>query len=185
MRQAERDGLDLFKKATIERRDPRTKRYPNCRDCATNLDQATRLLSLVRDLDEEAYLPTLLMAHAALDEERPIVALVYLLDAFRRNPDLFSADPGSINQYFGDVADGSRRSAMLEAQMRQYVRTGELNPKSPEGQLLSAYCGWRIGDVERAREAARLAAELAPAAGEPELVARMTNFAAAVRAALP
>ncbi len=185
VRQAERDGLDLFKRATVERLDYRTRRYPNCRDCAANLDQAIRLFTMVRDLDKEAYLPTLLMAHAALEEERPIMASVYLLDAFRRNPGLFSADPGSISQYFGDVAEGSNRSTVLEAQMRQYVRTGELNPESPEGQLLSAYCGWRIGDTERAREAARLAAELAPAAGEPDLVARMANFAAAVRAALP
>ncbi len=185
IRRAEQDGLVLFKKATVERRDLRTQRYPNCRDCADNLDESFRLFALVRDLDEEAYLPCLLMVHVALEQERPMLASVYLRDAFQRNQDFFSEKPEALHLYFGDVEEGDGESPTLYSQMRRYARLGELNPSSTEAQLLAAYCAWRIGDTERAREAAELAEELARAAGQPDKYAPMLSFARAVQKATP
>jgi tetratricopeptide (TPR) repeat protein len=160
VRRAEGAGLDLFKRATIETRtvDPATKveRYQECADCDEKLRQAIANLRLVGHLDGTAYLPYLLMAHAFLEQNRVREALDALLEAVKRHPDLVTLEAGlphPFADYFGDARGGG--SLFLDAQMRRYSRLGELNPNHAEALALEAYCTWRLGELARARDAAR------------------------------
>lgn len=86
--QSVRIGLELFKEATIEPRDPRTERYPNCTECRNFLLRARERLDLARLLDPEAHLPLVLMAHCCLEDDQPTLALNYLMKAHARQPGL-------------------------------------------------------------------------------------------------
>lgn len=178
VQQAEAEGLALFRAATIERRDPRTGGYRNCPDCARQLQWAVQRLTLVRDLNEHSHVASVLLAHASLEREQPTLATLYLLDAYERDPAAFTADPGALNQYFGDTEDGNGESPTLRAQLDRYLRIASLNAASAEACLLSAYCAWRLGDAERMRESAAAAAELARrrAADNPEHGERILRF---------
>lgn len=182
-RYAEQKGLDLFKQATVEARDPRTGRYPNCQDCDEKLARAVQQFKLVRELDQQAALPSLLTAHASLEQERPWLALHALIEAFERNPYLFSPEFATIDEFFGDAEGETGRSAYLESQMRRYLRTGVFNLDSPEAHGLSAYCAWRLGDTDGARQAAQRATELTQ--DEPVKFVMLLSFLAALQEALP
>ncbi len=154
------EGVALFRRGTVERPDPATRRYPTCTDCADLLDQAVRKLRQARDLDSTADLPSILLLHAALEQDRPSLAIVYLTDAFRRNPEVFRNVPEALDTCFGDSEGGQKRSEWLVAQMRRYTHHGDMNPKSVEAQLLQAYCAWRLGDLPRVRSTALTALTL-------------------------
>jgi hypothetical protein len=176
-KRAEQEGVALFKAGTVETRDARTGRFLNCRDCEESLFQAKQKLLLARDIAGRSYWPCVLLAHIALEEERPTLALSYLLEALDRNPQLFTEDPAQLHQYYGD-AQGGGRSAVLEAQLRRYVRIGELNPRSPHAYALGAYCAWRLGDEARLREALRQGAE--SVGSEVPGTERVANFVMAL-----
>lgn len=182
--QARRRGLDLLKDATVERRDPVSGAYPNCKDCERKLDDALRSLTTARDLDSEGHLVPLLMAHIALEQERPSLASVYLIEAFKRDPHLFDAEVDALDPYFGDFDETAGNSATLEAQLRRYVALGEFNPGSPEAFLLTGYCAWRLGDHARVHEAVAAAEELGAANAEPERMAPLLSFVSALRVAV-
>ncbi len=176
--QARERGLELFREATFEPRDPRTGQYPSCVDCEDKLRRAVQQLTMVDELDNDAYLAPLIMAHAALEQERPMYATNKLIDAWKRNPDLLS-NRDEMAEYFGDAIDGADQSAYMETQMRRYLRTGDLNPSSPTAHALAAYCAWRLGDPIRLNQSAQRAVEtLADAATEtPDLL----NFVVALQ----
>lgn len=179
---AERDGLALFKKGTVEARDSRTGRHPNCADCAEKLAAAIQRLKMARILNRQAALPVLLVAHALLEQEQATAAVYYLTDAFQRDPAIFEAAPRELDRYFGDVADDGATSGVLEAQLRRYRRVAELNPEAPDALVLQAYCAWRLGEVERAHQTLdqldTLAMSGAKVSGE------LLDFGAALRKAL-
>jgi Tfp pilus assembly protein PilF len=123
------------------------------------LAEAASHLRMAESLKRDAFLPSLLLAHAALEQERPMTAVAHLTKAFERDPS-FIEKRLPIASYFGDV-DERGRSDYLESQMLRFMQIAELNPESPTAQVLSAYCAWRLGDNVRAREAAQRAQELA------------------------
>lgn len=173
-------GLALFKQATIEpvEINPVTgmQHYPDCPECRNRLVQAARELRMVDTLDDDA-VAFLLLAHIALEQERPMTAAAYLLRAWKSDPSLFRNDI-TIDAYFGDADDSDTQSLFLEAQMRRYVQIGSVNPASPVAQVLEAYCAWRLGDRVRVREAVERADVLARQT--PEKHAAVRAFAAAL-----
>lgn len=175
-------GLALLKAATVESRDPQTGRYPNCVECDAKLWRAARTLALVRDLDDADALPLILLTHIALEQESPSLAGTYLMQAFRRNPELFREQPAELAKLFGDFEDNNR-SLVLEAQLHRYKDIGMYNPGSVAAQLVSGYCAWRLGDTSQARAAAGKALELART--NPEEAESALSFATALQAALP
>ncbi len=180
---AEREGVALFKGGTQEMRDPQTGRYEKCPDCADKLARAVQRLRMAIDLDPQAALPSLLLAHLSLEQDRPLVASSELMAALRRDPNLLSGEGGSLDRYFGDAEGAGGRSAFLATQMRRYVRMGEYNPSWPVAHALEAYCAWRLGEVGSARAALARVDELAPSADEGE-AEMLRNFSATLRAVL-
>lgn len=168
---AEREGLSLFKQGTQKVRD------------ADKLGRAVQRLRMAIDLNPNAALPALLVAHAALEQERPLLAANELLTALRRDPNLLSGAGGDLDRYFGDVEGEGGRSAFLAAQMRFYARLGELNPTSAPGYVLEAYCTWRLGDVGSTRAALTKLDELAVGMEKAEADS-LRGFAAALRGVL-
>jgi len=183
VRQMVADGIALFRKATIEQRDRQTNRYPTCTDCASLLDDAVRKLRQARNLDSPSELPTLLMLHAALEQDRPTLAIVHLVDAFRKNPEVFTLPQERLNACFGDSEEGQKPSEVLAAQMRRYAHIGDLNPNSVDSQLLQAYCAWRLGDETRVQAAAQAAALLLRDAPQSDMTAVQTSLAIALQGA--
>jgi hypothetical protein len=178
----EREGIALFKAATVEARDSRTGRYPNCRDCELSLLKAKQKLTMARDLGGQTALLCILLAHIALQEERPTLAIIYLHEAFERDPNLFSEGAAALTQYYGDVREGGRSGA-LDQDMRRYLRMGDSNPGAAGGRMLSAYCAWRLGDMVRLRDEAQKGVDLlAVAPAEAEL---WMSFLVTLRAAQP
>ncbi len=148
---AERDGLAAFKAGTVEPRDVSSGRFPNCQTCDQDLIRANQKFELVRDLDADNWLALTIMAHIALERDRPTTASIYLEQAFNRNPDLFSEGPLTLDQYFGDVgSDG--RSQFLRAQVRRYARIAELNPDDVTAVVIEMYCAWRMDDKPLVRD---------------------------------
>jgi hypothetical protein len=181
-RAEEREGVALFRAATVEARDARTGRYPNCRDCELSQLRAKQKLTLVRDLDARAHLPCILLAHITLQQERPTLAIVYLREAFERDPNLFSEGAAALAQYFGDVG-ASGRSVALDADMQRYLRIGELNPGSAEAHVLAAYCAWRLGDTMRLRHETQEGIDLLRA--DPSREVRWMGFLVALQVGQP
>ncbi len=163
------EAFEFFHQATVEARDVDARtgvgNYPNCADCVQNLSHASRRLIMLRDLDDQNHLPPLLLTHVFLEQDRPLAASGFLIDAFKRNPDLLD-DARAIRKYFGDADEHAETSLYLSEQMRRFVRIGELNPKSPPAQLLEAYCAFQLGDTARARRAAERAIDAAQGADE-------------------
>lgn len=180
--QAEREGIALFKQATVDMRHPETLRFERCTDCNENLVRAMQRLRMASELDRQAAVPLLLMAHLALEQERPLQAVDDLLAALRRAQSVFTGAPGEFDAYFGD-ASATGRSAFLEMQMRRYARIAELNPGSPSAQALQAYCAWRLGDSGAAQLALGQVEQLAMR--DPGRTDELLNFAAALRAVMP
>lgn len=179
---AERDGLAAFKAGTKEGRDLSTGRHLNCPNCEAELVRANQKLQIVRSLDKDNSLVLLLLAHIAMDRDRPTLAAVYTTEAFDRNPGLFAESPDSLDQYFGDVGpDG--RSPLLRAQVRRYVRIGELNPENVEALIVEMYCAWRMGDAPRIRDAYQRFSSLA--AKLPTLRSDVANLVEAIYATAP
>lgn len=151
---AQEEGVELFREATVETRDPTTGQYLNCPDCAERLTRALNRLELVCVLDNDAVVPNLLVAHGQLEQDRPDRAVVSLLDAYMADPDKFLEAIPSLDQYFGDGDEAGDRSPFLEMQMVRYLRIGDANPGSVNAKLLEAYCARQLGDTVRARLAA-------------------------------
>jgi hypothetical protein len=179
---AEREGLALFKEGTQEVRDSQTGLLEKCPDCPDKLARAVQRLRMASDLNRASALPPLLMAHAALEQERPLMASNELLRALRRDPQAFATARENFDRYFGDVEGEGGRSMFLAAQMRRYVRMGDYkeNENSPFAFALEAYCAWRLGEVGVARAALDRLDELATSGGEGEAEA-LHGFAAALR----
>lgn len=179
---AERDGLAALKAGTIEGRDLNTGRHTNCPNCDAELVRANQKLQIVRGLDKKNWLAPLLLAHISMDRDRPTLAAIYIAEAFVRNPELFHESPDLLDQYFGDVgADG--RSPLLRAQVRRYVRMGELNPDNVEALVLEMYCAWRMGDAPRIRDAYQRFSALAGKL--PALRSDVVKLVEAIHAAAP
>lgn len=149
------EAIAMFRAATYESRryDEATglMSYPTCKDCTQKLYTAMRLLKVVRDVDRNAALPLVLIAHAHLEQEQPMQALLHLAKAYERDPRMF-LERRPIDEYFGDVKDG--KSVFLADQMRRFAELGALNPDSPEARLVEAYCAYRLGETDRMQVAA-------------------------------
>jgi hypothetical protein len=182
--QAAAAGVALFKEGTQELPDPDTLEYRKCPDCPSKLGHAVAVLRMANDLDAESGLPSLLIAHAALGQARPLLASSALLEALHRDPNLFTRPSRTLDSYFGDVQREGERSAVLTAQMRVYARLGDYNPTSPQAFALQAYCAWRLGDVVSARAALGKLDELLPSADDLS-AADLHGFASALRDAMP
>lgn len=180
---AQREGLTLFKQGTIEQRDPRTGYFEKCLDCSDKLAAALRRLRMASDLDGHAALPVLLSVHAALEQDRPLLAASNLVEALRREPRLLLEDGAALDPFFGDATAEGERSAFLAAQMRRYARTGTFNPDSVLAYALEAYCAWRLGESGPARTALTRVEELARAS-TPEEAEALQVYVAGLRAAL-
>lgn len=146
-----RDALNDFRSGTVEMRDPGTGAYPSCTDCDLRMFKALQGLELVQDLDAKNGLAPLLLAHIALERQRPLYATHLFVRAYERDPAVFGPDH-SLHSYYGDVsADGI--SPRLDSQMRLYARATEELRSSGAVALLEAYCAFRLGDSARARDA--------------------------------
>lgn len=183
LQQAEEKGRELFRQATVEPREldlaTGLSRYPNCRDCTDNLALAGQMLRLVSDLDKENYVAPLLLAHALLEQERPLAAASQLMRAWQRHPDLLE-EASPVDEFFGDTSDEQERSVYLDAQLRRFAEIGRLNPGSPQALVLEAYCSWRLGDLVRARAAAERAIQVGQE--DPEEFQSVLSFAEAMAA---
>jgi hypothetical protein len=142
-------------------------------DRQEELARAIKLFQAVSRLDEEAYLPSLLTIHAAIERDQLLLASQALFATVQRRPELFVEQP-DIREYFGDPS-------RLETQARRYLRIGDDNPQIPQAYALQAYCAWVLGDRARATQALRLADE--SSRGEQEH-GRIRTFKAALEAAL-
>jgi hypothetical protein len=178
---AESEALLYFKRGT--QRSASDRNYWQCPTCPDDLSAAVRSLGLVRILKSRDPLPSLLLAHVALEQGRVQFGTTNILNAVLRNPDLFKADPDALNMYFGDVTEEGGSSRVLDAQMRQYLREADQQPNSAMAHALSSYCAWRLKDITRAVQLAQRADELARMY-ETNSSAEVAIFAAAVRAAV-
>jgi hypothetical protein len=159
-------GIEFFRAATKLERSSRTRRDAVAREQSELLVRAIQQLRLVSDLDDEAYVAPLLIAHARLEQDRPMAAVRNLLHAFRAKPDFMLVDQAELEQYFGDAEDAGTSSFLTE-QMRRYARLAGLNDRSPEAHVLTAYCAWRLGLKDDARRAATAAETLARELAKP------------------
>ena len=130
-------ALEEFKAATPEEEDEDT-------EDRERLSEAQWALRVVRDLDRDAYIPCLLLAHVALKKHQVAAAITYLTDAVRRRPALFAERP-DLASYFGDPK-------RLERTAREHLRIGDENP-SPPNYALQAYCAWVLDDRVRVKDA--------------------------------
>lgn len=175
-------AMTLWTRATVERRDLQTGRYPTCEDCDALLSNAAHQFQAVRDLDNTDARPLLFLFHIALEQDRPSLAGTYLIDAFRRDPLMFQEPMDEFANAFGDYDEEQGRSLVLDSQLHRYKDIGRYNPRSVTAQLVGAYCAWQLDEVAHARESVEQALELArqkPEGAEAEL-----GFVAAMQAAL-
>lgn len=142
-------GLALFQAGT----DPSSERA----DVA--LDESADYFKMVRDLDRDAWLPSLLTAHVRLHQSKTQSAIYSLAHAAGRNPELFLDWP-NLATYFGDYDEQSGQSAFLSEQLRRCMRRGTENPGSASAKALEAYAAWVLGDPVRARQALEAAESL-------------------------
>jgi hypothetical protein len=155
-------ALAAFKRAT----------RPDVEDVGEALSQARALLTAVRDLDRDAYLPSLLLVHVALQRGTTLLAVCHLADAVRRHPAFFVERP--------DLALYFAQPAVLEEQMRRNLRIGDETPGQPGVYALQAYCAWVLNDRARVTYALD---QLAAADQEGELDAKAKTVLYALRAA--
>lgn len=132
LRQREREGMQLFREATAKNAEGREEK----------LAQAMALFTTVSKLDASAYLPLLLIVHAALEKEQIFTATRTLLVAVRRHPAVFTERP-DVSAYYGDPSQ-------LDRVMRRIVLT-DYGSESPASFALQAYCAWVLADVARVR----------------------------------
>jgi len=163
VREVESRAQEYFRQATRAEVENRQEK----------LARAIYLFQSVYDLDKEAYLPSLLTIHAAIERDQLMLASRALFTTVRRRPEVFGEQP-DIREYFGDPS-------RLETQARKYLRIGDDNPEIPQAYALQAYCAWVLGDRARATQALRLADE--NSRGEPEH-GRIRAFKAALETAL-
>ncbi len=149
-------GLELFRAATVEPRRYNEvsgrNEYPTCKDCTERLYRAIDVLNLVREVDRDAALPLVLVAHGRLELEQPTAALMCLMKAYQRDPRVF-LERRPIDEFFGDAKNG--KSVYLDQQMRRYLEMGAVNPGSTEARVIEAYCAWRLGESDRLAGIAR------------------------------
>jgi hypothetical protein len=133
LQRLEAQAFEAFKLATTDRED---------RD--EQLSKARWALRTLRDQDREAYIPSLLLLHTALERSQVLLAMGYLVEAVQRHPTLFVEDP-DVASYFGDPK-------VLERQARASLRVGDQSPH-PLHYALQAYCAWALDDHARAKHA--------------------------------
>jgi hypothetical protein len=140
-------STDAYVQGTLKRADRAFKAGTtrNVPDRYEQLAVARRLYGSVLTLDKMGYLPAMLGAHAALEKEQHEQAIVFLMEAVKRHPALFSDRP-DISTYFGDAS-------LLEEQARRYVRVAEQAGGSGMNWALQAYAAWVLKDALRLREA--------------------------------
>jgi hypothetical protein len=177
---ASAEGIAAFRNGTREVRDAASGRFPSCATCEAELFRALQRLTLARSMNSSDYVAPLLMGHISLERERPAQAIVYLVNAYERHPTLLEEGPAFLQQYFGDSEEG-RPSRVLQAQLRRYLRIGEINAGSPEALVLEAYCAWGLGDAGRTRDAVERYTKTI--ARTPDMAPVMTTFIEALRAA--
>jgi hypothetical protein len=133
-REQESEALERFKAATAEGVEQHFER----------LSEAQVALRMVRDLNRDAYIPSLLLIHIALEKRQLSGAIVHLADAVKRHPAVFVERP-DIASYFGDPE-------LLERTARAYLKIGDTS-RTSEAYALQAYCAWVLDDRARLREA--------------------------------
>ena len=114
-------------------------------DQADQLAKAVSLLTSLRDLDRKAYLPSLLLAHAAMERGEPESMLFNIFSLIERFPGVFGT-PSTAASFFGD-------KTLLEAHARRFLRFGDSSSSTPRGYVIQAFAAWTLGDLARMREA--------------------------------
>jgi hypothetical protein len=137
------DALKLFRAVTSEGVDA----TPD----SEKLRHTIGLLSNVRDLDGQAYVPSLLLAHVYLHRGQITSVVNSLTTLARRHPEAFAAGP-DVASYFGDFDARTGRSAFLQRQMRELAQTMSTSP-TVDGAVLEAYSARVLGDKPRATSA--------------------------------
>jgi len=166
LRQKRASAFEEFKAATPEDEDEDA-------DDRERLSEAQRALRVVRDLDRDAYIPSLLLAHLSLEKRQGSAAITYLTDAVRRHPALFVERP-DLASYFGDPK-------RLERMAREHLRIGDENPSAPN-YALQAYCAWVLDDRARVKNALdKMTAEDSTTEMTPGVSAVRDAMAAALR----
>jgi hypothetical protein len=156
-------ALEKFKAATREDIEDRFER----------LSEAQWALRVVRDLDRDAYIPCLLLAHTALEQHQVLAAVTYLADAVRRHPALFVERP-DLASYFGDPK-------LLKRVAREHMRIGDEIPCATN-YALQAYCAWVLEDRVRVKDALdKMTAEDSTTEMTPGVSAVRDAMAAALR----
>lgn len=157
----ERAALEYFKRGTTPKEPKRTD----------FLAAADRKLRAVRDADRAAYIPSLLLAHIALERRQYVSAVRFLDEALQRNPNLFiDLTQDDIFGYFG------AREA-LELTIRANSRVGENNPQIAGTFGLQAYCQWLGNDVSAIKGAFDLAEKARRSSGVRDQKSDRVRFA--------
>jgi hypothetical protein len=128
-------ALETFRRATTR----------DAEDQAEALARARLGLAAVNRLDEEAYLPSLLLIHTALEQGQVQSAIGHLTRLVQRRPTVFAERP-DLAAYFGDPE-------VLEGQMRSLLRIGDESPDQAGAYALQAYCAWVLNDQARLKYA--------------------------------
>gem|GEM_PF-4613491 len=167
-----RKGRELFRQATVSGIDFDAR--------IEKLAEAITHLSHIRTVDEQAYIPSLLLAHACLAKRQSSSAIMHLLDAVERHPSLF-VEQVDVASYFGDRVerDGRNHSEMLAQQARR-VLAAKAVTRTANGLVMRAYCAWLLGDTVRVR---RLVSELGDLNAGPQFSSRVQRFGFAMSAA--
>lgn len=152
---------DLFKDAT--KADPSSR--------SEKMSRAMGLLIGVRDIDRAAATPCVILAQIYLERGEVLLASRMLLEAIRRDPNLF------VSKF--DVAGLYGDRSGFESLARRYFRIGDEMPAA-ESYVIQAYATWLAGDAARTREAVeRLIEQL-----KKESNAKAQVFAYAMKATL-
>lgn len=120
-------------------------------------DTLTRSMSLLRgarSLEDESYLPPLLLANAALLRDQPSVAILNLGEAAARESGLFVDGPVVVAESFGDYNAQTGRSRLLTAVAQSYLQGAAPEETEAASGLLvvQAYCAWLADDQARFRQ---------------------------------
>jgi hypothetical protein len=146
----EAQGYALFRAATAPGLEPEERH--------NKLDEAMTVLSSVRHLDREAYMPCLVTVHAAIERGQVFTALNNLIEVARRHPEAFRDGP-SPARYFSDYRGDTGRSTSFDSQMRSFLQTKPATPTAGDCAL-EAYCALALGQQARARQALERATQL-------------------------
>lgn len=146
---------------------------PTADDQTIQLSRARALLTSLRDLDRQSYLPCLLLAYIGMSQGDYDSASHNILTAIERYPGLMMEKP-SLASYFGDAT-------LIEDRARAHVRFGDTSA-SLRNYIIQSFAAWLVDDRARFTNAAMRFEELRRTIDSKD--ARLTKFRYALGARL-